>query len=666
MKCERLAERLGRRWIHPFWIAAVGFLAQLFIGHWIEPLDRRVHDSFFRARYVLDAALRMNLLAPLPESVVVLLVDDGDLNRFPTLEAEYKAVGQAVRDCRKLGADLVVLDAVFRRASQEAAKPLTEAIAAIQADGARVVFAEFSQDGEVVTSFPFQSRPVPAGDIALTRDRDRIVRDYVPVQVRGQIVVPSLALTAFLEGDQVYDRQNLADGGIRWTHLAGSEEKSGFADSSALRLNFREPWATNRGWRLVDSKLGEREFKRFWNLRALKEKAASSQDSPLLAKTVFLGYSAQSAGDLVDTPLGDRELAVMVHVQAYSDWLQDAWVKHGGRFWSALFVGALLFVLLLPLGAIRSQPGLIFMLGVSWLIVWAVAFAGFAIFRGLLAGQGFAAMGLCLGMATELMRRWALERVAHRKVLANLKVKTGPNDSTPDYWAFISYSSKNRREVRKLHRELRQFTVPPDLVARETAVGRIPSDLKPIFLDRVNARSSKSVPKELGRHLGNSAFLIVACSPESAESDWVGKEIEHFKDRDDEDRVSAILLESVPPGQTSASFHAELGDIPLAADRREFPVGDGRRGALLKLVAGMLELDFEELQRLDAERREVELRKQSAWFAAAGLVMAGLVAAFVLLWTNYVKTHRELLRTRQVLGEPPGQIYEAHENPTIR
>ena len=99
--------------------------------------------------------------------------------------------------------------------------------------------------------------------------------------------------------------------------------------------------------------------------------------------------------------------------------------------------------------------------------------------------------------------------------------------------------------------------------------------------------------------------MIVICSPHAAASRWVNEEIRTFKAMGRADRIFCLIVdgepfasmiekseevECLPP---ALRFHAEpdgtLTDRrsdPLAADAREGK--DGRSSALLKLIAGIL------------------------------------------------------------------------------
>jgi tetratricopeptide (TPR) repeat protein len=221
-------------------------------------------------------------------------------------------------------------------------------------------------------------------------------------------------------------------------------------------------------------------------------------------------------------------------------------------------------------------------------------------------------------------------------------------DRMPDarrYKAFISYSHRDRRVVRWLHRALEGYRVPPSLVGRETPAGPAPKFLRPIFRDREELSAGHDLAAYVNRVLALSDYLIVVCSPAAATSRWVDQEIVKFKAHHDESRVLAIVVDGEPFASGMSGREAEecfpaslrhrlskdgqpIGPAePIAADLR--PGGDGRRMAQLKLVAGMLGVDLGLLVRRDELRRRRILANVAAGTTVLSVILAGLTVAAV-------------------------------------
>ena len=201
------------------------------------------------------------------------------------------------------------------------------------------------------------------------------------------------------------------------------------------------------------------------------------------------------------------------------------------------------------------------------------------------------------------------------------------------YFAFLSYSHKDKEIADWLHDELEEFRVPNGLAGRLTENGVIPKRLRPIFRDRHELAAAHDLGEEIVSALASSQFLIVLCSPDAAKSQWTNAEIEMFK----RTRPEGCVLAAIASGEPFASdikgredeecFPPALRQKydrrgrptgkraePLAADLRD--AGDGRRMGFLKLVAGMLGIGLDDLVQRDQTRRQRRL----AWLAAASLV----------------------------------------------
>jgi hypothetical protein len=89
------------------------------------------------------------------------------------------------------------------------------------------------------------------------------------------------------------------------------------------------------------------------------------------------------------------------------------------------------------------------------------------------------------------------------------------------YVGFLSYSHLDTAWGKWLQRALEGFAVDKDLVGRETPAGTIPKTLRPIFRDREDFAAGASLANQTLAALEASQFLIVICSPNSAQSKYV-------------------------------------------------------------------------------------------------------------------------------------------------
>lgn len=220
------------------------------------------------------------------------------------------------------------------------------------------------------------------------------------------------------------------------------------------------------------------------------------------------------------------------------------------------------------------------------------------------------------------------------------------------YKAFISYSHADEIHGSWLQRALEGYRLPSALVGRETPLGAIPRRLTPIFRDRNDLPAAGSLSGEIQAALRDSQFLIVICSPRAAVSRWVDEETRYFKSVHGTGRTLAVIVEGEPgaaaKGQPEIecfppALRFEIDDAgaltatpaePVAADAR--PAGDGRRYAVLKLVAGLVGVGLDDLVRREAQRRA-----RAAW-SIAGL--AGGVATVMAIVSIYAVRQRDEAR----------------------
>jgi len=217
------------------------------------------------------------------------------------------------------------------------------------------------------------------------------------------------------------------------------------------------------------------------------------------------------------------------------------------------------------------------------------------------------------------------------------------------YWGFISYSQKDEDVALWLHQQLEHFVVPDDLVGKKTGRGYlVPDRIRPMFRDRDELPSSSDLTEGINDALSDSRYLIVICSPNSAKSLWVNEEILNFKRLGKANRILTLIIDGEPNAThkkdvddnlecfpEALRYKPDLDDEirpgeqiePLAADcRKRLPNGKrgpGRRRALLKIVAGVIGVDFDEIY----HRHERAARRALAIWAGIATALVGLLAS---------------------------------------
>jgi tetratricopeptide (TPR) repeat protein len=211
----------------------------------------------------------------------------------------------------------------------------------------------------------------------------------------------------------------------------------------------------------------------------------------------------------------------------------------------------------------------------------------------------------------------------------------------PRYRAFISYSHVDRGWAKWLQRALESYVVPRRLVGRPTTLGPTPRRLRPIFRDRSDLAADADLGSRIDAAIEQSAALIVICSPSAARSPWVRREIGHFVRVHGDRRVFAVIVSGTPnadetPGRDNdesfpLALRFRLDDAGAATESRRDVIaadlrvhGDGRRLARLKLAAGLLEVDLDDLIRRDGQRRLRQFGAVTAASVAGAVIMAGM------------------------------------------
>jgi tetratricopeptide (TPR) repeat protein len=198
------------------------------------------------------------------------------------------------------------------------------------------------------------------------------------------------------------------------------------------------------------------------------------------------------------------------------------------------------------------------------------------------------------------------------------------------YRAFISYSHGDEAVARWLQRALEGYRLPPSL--RQSHPG-LPARLYPIFRDRDELASGHDLSDSIRHAMDDSEALIVICSPAAAASRWVNEEIHRFRDSGRGYRIFCCLVAGSPdPAAADCAFPpALLRDRdgaplhePLAADATAH--GDGRRNAMLKIAAGLLDVGVDELKRRDAQRQA----RLWSGVAAGAMFVAALTVGLAL------------------------------------
>ena len=155
------------------------------------------------------------------------------------------------------------------------------------------------------------------------------------------------------------------------------------------------------------------------------------------------------------------------------------------------------------------------------------------------------------------------------------------------YYAFISYKREDEKWARWLQTKLESYKLPAILQKQYNLNER---RIKPVFRDKTDL-SIGTVKGALTKELMASKYLIVICSPRSANSEWVDLEVRHFIEAGNADHIIPFIIDGTPNSTDPLtecfppSMRA-LDNQLLGINIHEV----GKSIAFYRVVAGLLEI----------------------------------------------------------------------------
>lgn len=211
------------------------------------------------------------------------------------------------------------------------------------------------------------------------------------------------------------------------------------------------------------------------------------------------------------------------------------------------------------------------------------------------------------------------------------------NNPALQNFVFISYNHKDVKWAKWLQKKLEWYRLPTE-AHNEFSDSRY---IRPVFRDRDNLTSGV-LNDELRTNLEASKYLVVLCSPNSAQSEWVSDEIKAFIEMGRLDRIVPFIIDGNPQDYSSADITKPLmGEcFPLALRQwnSEHPdknllgiavTDDGktdRQKAFIRLVAHLLGLGFDTLW----QRHKRFIRRLIASLAILTVIALALVYWFAI------------------------------------
>ena len=205
-------------------------------------------------------------------------------------------------------------------------------------------------------------------------------------------------------------------------------------------------------------------------------------------------------------------------------------------------------------------------------------------------------------------------------------------EQTFKYFAFISYNSKDAKWARKLQKKLEHYRMPTTMCSENGWESNHP--LRPIFFAETDIQPGP-LDAELQQRLESSRYLIVICSPNSAQSKWVGKEIEYFIHLGRAENIQFFIVDGVPhsgdpkteclnpvldqfelPEILGANIHEKVSRYPWINKERAF----------VQLISKLLGVEFDSIWN---RHRRMMIAKTITWVVGVVVVLSALFLTYL-------------------------------------
>ena len=209
------------------------------------------------------------------------------------------------------------------------------------------------------------------------------------------------------------------------------------------------------------------------------------------------------------------------------------------------------------------------------------------------------------------------------------------------FFAFVSYRSSDEKWAKWLQEKIEGYRLPTTIQHENSDLPK--TRLRPCFRYHTDIQPNE-LKSELRQKLEQSKYLLVICTPRSAQSQWVGAEIDTFVELGRRDRIIPVIVEGTPYSgdpETECYNPSLLKHFPhsdnIDEDREILGVniheeGSGsaymkRERAVMQIVSRMLGVSFDKIWQ--RQKRRI-IRRTILSVLASLLVLAALLCVWLL------------------------------------
>lgn len=199
------------------------------------------------------------------------------------------------------------------------------------------------------------------------------------------------------------------------------------------------------------------------------------------------------------------------------------------------------------------------------------------------------------------------------------------------YFAFISYSSKDYKWGKRVQHKLEHYRMPATLCS-EYGWKRKP--INPVFFAPTDILPGP-LTEELKARLNDSKHLIVICSPNSAQSDWVGQEIEYFYKGLERKDIHFFIVDGTPHtgDKTTECFNSVVETLGMPEilganihERISRWSWINKERAYVQLITKLLCVEFDSILK---RHRRMLIEKLLAWCIGIFVIFSAIIGVWL-------------------------------------